>query len=208
MSADSKRSAASARSRSARPTSPRTEATPALISWARAPAQGVCCRSRRRADFSARRKQRLGIGRDRRHGHRTAPRMLDHVGVHLLDPQQERRLQERLRFRDPPPGTGRIAGVRVDIKVPIIKIEMLDVKALMRPLSQRLTGEPPRALDVVLSQPDDGPDEGAGRGDHVTVAALARLVEDLLAAARGARPGDPGRTATRGRRSGRCRAPR
>ena len=108
--------------------------------------------------------------------------MLDHVGLDLLDPQQERRLQERLGFGDPTPGGGRIAGVQVNIKAPIIKIEMLNVKALMRPLSQRLTGESARALDVVLSQADEGPDEGPGRGDHVAVAAVARLLEDVVAA--------------------------
>ena len=127
-------------------------------------------------------KQRPGLGRDRRHRHGTAPRVLDHVGLDLLNPQQERRLQERLGFSDPTPGGGRIAGVQVNIKTPIIKIEMLDVKTLMRPLSQRLTGEPARALDVVLSQADEGTDIGPRRGDHVAVAALARLLEDILAA--------------------------
>ena len=105
-----------------------------------------------------------------------------HVGLDLLDPQQERRLQERLGLGDPTPGGGRIAGVRVNIKTPVIKIEMLDVKTLMRPFSQRLTGEPACALDVVFSQADDGTDKGPGRGDHVAVAALACLVEDVLAA--------------------------
>ena len=54
----------------------------------------------------------------------------------LLDSQQEGRLQDRLGFEDPLPGGGGIAGVEVNIKASVIEIEMLDVKALMRPFSQ------------------------------------------------------------------------
>src|SRR5439155_6213176 len=98
------------------------------------------------------------------------------------DPQQQRRLQHRCRLGDPPPGPGRITGVQVNIKVAIIKIEMLYMKSLMRPLSQRLASEPARTLDVILTQPGDGPDKRPGRGHHVAVAALARLLEEDLAA--------------------------
>ena len=108
--------------------------------------------------------------------------MLEHVGLDLLDPQQERRLQKRLGFRDSTPGGVRIAGVQVNVKTPVIKIQMLDVKTLMRPVSQRLPGEAAGAFDVVLSQADDGADEGPGRRDHVTVAAIVRLLKDVLAA--------------------------
>ncbi len=108
--------------------------------------------------------------------------MLEHVGLDLLDPQQERRLQKRPGFRDPTPGGGRIAGVQVNVKTPIIEIEMLNVKTLMRPLTQRLPGEAARALDVVFTQADDASDEGPGRRDHVAVAAIVRPLKDVVAA--------------------------
>ena len=96
---------------------------------------------------------------------------------------------------------GRIAGVQVNIKVPVIKVEMLDVKALMRPMSERLAGEIARPLDVVFTQPDE-PRQTGREWRPCNIAVLAPPGIFLAAAAKLGQRG-PGKTATRGRRSGR-----
>ena len=170
-------------------------------------------RSRRRAARSGDGQERSGFGwpgtsdGDRR-GQGGAGAEEVHRRPDELDPQEQGPPQRRPRPVDQVPGRRAVAAVELDLHRRPEGVVVLDVVALARPLRHGLAQLAVGRVRIVGREPDDRHEVGSsgssprrgrrGRGPGRAGSASGAT----------ARPPRPGGSGPRGRRRGRCRAPR
>ena len=167
-----------------RASSPRIEQTPARMRVATAWPHAIFSRSSWRADASAASSKGPGSGAWAAAATALRPRSWRTSTLHVLDPRQERRPDLRPAPFRPPPGGLAIPFVEVDVRVPVVVRQVLDVEAVLRPLGDRPLAQLAGLTGLVGRQPGEDARVGAQGRFHVAVAPLAGLLVQGLEAAR------------------------